>query len=177
MHNVFEDIALRENGKFHFHEGRYTSYAPGINRVQTTEFADDYEVSFMYREQRMVLKNQMGASNVGTLNAALMRRALYEDFELESKGFWYKLTGSAGQMGFNLKGGDTELERFLDGNATLLQLSDLVRKYAFEPHITGKDKNGYFEVHTHYHLQFAERVQVPQPLIAFYKDLIDFLLK
>lgn len=174
MLEIFQQIAKEENGDLYINNERYSAYLPTVV-MGAVVYSDTYQLSFEYKKHTVLVKNELGAHNVGTLNCILNLELPHKDFVLTPKGFWYKIASKSGQMGFTIKTDDAMLKRFLEGNTTLLQLSEIVRRSGFEPFTTGKDKGRYFELHTQYHLQFEQRTLVPRPLIQFYKELIDYL--
>ena len=51
---------------------------------------------------------------------------------------------------------------------------DSAKEAAFQPLIEGRNRDGFYTIETRYHLAFEERRTVLEPMIEFYKFMLDY---
>jgi hypothetical protein len=76
---------------------------------------------------------------------------------------------------FKIATQDQTLYHFLKSNKSLEILNPVAKADIFEPSIEGKITESSYVIRVAYHLEFDNWTQVLEPLISFYKELIDFL--
>ncbi len=76
---------------------------------------------------------------------------------------------------FKIATQDQELYHFLKSNTSLETLNIVAKADIFEPLIEGNPTESSYVIRVAYHLEFDNWTQVLEPLISFYKELIDFL--
>lgn len=168
MKEEFSVLSILENGTF-----KTSNFVHSLT-FGARGFQSTYHLSFKYRGEKITINNLLGSQSYGEVIVELSDTKDNMNFSIETKSSFISLF-SLKKGRFNIQSKNNELKSFLNTNSQLKTLHAIIEDTQFEPNFYGeKTKNGYL-LKTEYHLQFPERSEVLQPLIDFYKALIDEL--
>ncbi|MDC8005261.1 hypothetical protein POV27_14460 [Aureisphaera galaxeae] len=162
----FRRIAEKEGGKFYFQEGNHFlsngSHSPDLS----------FLIKLPHKEDEIKVLNQTGTAFVGTIVGKLPTHIRPIDFELNSISNLANLFLRK-KSRFRISSKNENIKHFLHHNESLKQLSQIANETAFTPQISIVRKDGVNQIVTKYHLEFEDWTQVIEPLIAFYRNLMD----
>ena len=167
MWEAFQKIADREGGKFYHDENTYLTGGgtalPDLNFV----------VKFEYKNIQFVIHNQTGANFVGNVYCKLPKQSKSHYFHVTPRSNFMSLFSKDRDKRFSIKSKNANLAYFIKNNASFKSLEEVARQDRFEPYISAKNEAGKFKIQTKYNLDIDDWTQVLDPIIQFYKDLIN----
>lgn len=166
MRSKFTEISTVENGELNISEKIHTA---GMGR---RAFQTIYHLVLNYKGEQFTIKNLIGAQSYGEITMELNDVNEGVDFNIETKSPFLSLF-SFNKERLNITCKNEQLKMFLNTNRSIKKLLEIIEETQFEPSITGKAVDGKYILKTVYHLQFPERTVVIEPLIGFYKSIID----
>ncbi|WP_224484707.1 hypothetical protein [Robertkochia aurantiaca] len=95
-----------------------------------------------------------------------------QSFEINAREDIFRLISMRDRY-FKTKGDDKKTIEEIMSLPTFRHIEKLVKTTRFEPTITGKPEENSFVVKTTYHLQMDDWQHFIDPIIKFYKSLID----
>jgi len=166
----FKELAAQEQGKFYYYDEDVD--IGGGSRNPYVIFL----IKFYYRDHEIIVDNRTGTSFEGCITCNLASYAQPIDFEITSISHIANLFLRK-KSRFKINCSNKNLGHFLKTNDSLKELSIIAQKEDFSPYIRCEERDGKYSIITNYHLEFGNWTQVLEPLIAFYKDIVDLLEK
>ncbi len=167
--NRFKEIANKESGKFYFTD-EDISIGMGVRSPHVT-----FQLKIPYKEYIIYISNKTGTQYVGTYVCKLPISLKASEFEIRTKTHLSTLFSINKKSRFKIVTQDQGLYSFLKNNKSLQSLNTVAKADIFEPIIEGEIIDSSYVVKVTYHLEFDNWTQVLEPLISFYKELINFL--
>lgn len=165
----FKEIATKENGKFHFiDEGMAIGF--GVRSPQAT-----FQLQIPYKDYIIYTSNKVGTQYIGKFICKLPISLKALEFEIKTKTHLSTLFSLNKKKRFKIFTKNQSLYDFLVNNKSLDTLNSVAKTDIFEPMIRGEMINFSYDLKVTYHLEFDNWVQVLNPLIIFYKEVIDFI--
>lgn len=164
----FRHIADIEGGKFDFNSKKY-AMGGGVRQTQ-----DTYFLAITHKEFPILFKYEMGVAASGSIFLRFPFTSDEFSFEITVKNALFLLFKKHA-FPFKIKSDSENLKRFLETSKSVNELVQIIRKLPFDPIIIGKKDGNEFTVNTTFHISFEERTEVIRPMLAFYKELIDYI--
>lgn len=131
-----------------------------------------YELKFYYNTHLIIIKNELGLSNMGKI-CTVLNRPNIPDFEITTRDHFSKLF-SRNKATFKIKCKDSLFSDFIQRKINLSMLEKIAEDNLFEPKIHTCVSGLEMEIITDYHLEFKDKMGALSALIHFYKSLIDY---
>ncbi|WP_290701839.1 hypothetical protein [Lacinutrix sp.] len=163
--SFFKELTKKENGKFDFHD-KDIGLGGGVRSPNVI-----YKVEFKYKENEFTIINRTGTAYVGNINCKLSKTIQPIEFELNTISHLKNLFLRK-KSRFKIITDNKNLDSFLRKNNALKLLIKIANKENFSPLIRCK-KDELWSISSEYHLEFDNWTQVIEPIIEFYKNLID----
>lgn len=164
---TFEEITVQENAVFTKTDHKYKG-----DRGASV-YSSKYTLECRYRGSLIVLTNEFGHQNIGSVICELSENPRLCEFNIETIDSFFQLLNRK-RNPLKLITQDEELRRFIVENAAYQELIKRARKDRFEPSISGKKEEGRYIISCDYHLVFHNQGLVVAPLIQLVKALADF---
>ena len=161
----FKKIAERENGEFYFNDENIAT-GGGVRSPDVT-----YKVTFKYKSNEFSIVNRNGNVAIDTFNCVLTSALQPIAFEIENISHIKNLFLRK-ESRLKIKSENKKIEYFLNQNKAFKKLSSIAAKENFSPYISCKLDTSWNIIAT-YHLAFNNPIQVIEPMIKLYKNLID----
>ncbi len=166
----FKRIAANENGEF-FYKDEDIAVGDGT-RSPNVEFV----IKFDYKEIPITIYNTTGTQYLGKIYCDLPLQTQSADFKLHTRSHLGNLFYRS-KSRYIIKCKSNNLNHFLRTNTAIKKLSTISNETNFDPYIAGKNSNRIYKLTCSYYLGFDDWTQVLEPLIEFYKALIDELFQ
>ena len=164
----FRHIADIEGGKFDRDEIKYYM-GGGMYQIQYS-----YYLSIQHKEIPILFNYEMGVMASGNIYFRMPAKAKHSNFEMSVKHPIMLLLNKQ-IFPFKIKSKNKELNHFIENMNTMDKLVHVIRNTPFDPIILGKVEENELVINTSFHIQFEERMEIIRPMLAFYKELIDFM--
>ena len=163
----FKEIAERENGKFYFKDENVVIHITGARTPNVI-----FQIKFKYKGNKIVIKNRTGTNYIGSIICDFTSHLQIVEFKINSRSHLSNLF-TRKKSRFIILCENKNFVHFLNTNMAFKKLSEIANKTNFTPEVDciKKDKSG--KITTNYHLEFDDWTQVIEPMIDFYKNIID----
>lgn len=158
---LFQGIANRENGIF---------------KIVKERFLTKYIISFHYNEVDIIVQYNLGLQEVGMVSCQFNCEIDDLEFKVDERRYIARLMSKYSEILY-LKSNNDKFQSLMEQSRVFHNLNRLAKEDSFQPFVVGKETEGQIHIRTEYHLDFINRRQVVEPLIEFYKYLIDNLKK
>ncbi|CAM1346412.1 hypothetical protein [Tenacibaculum crassostreae] len=135
---------------------------------------ETYKIKLSYKNCDIIMTNTTGVQASGNITCHLSNNAKLIEFEIDSISHFMNLFLRKNSR-FKVKCKNKNFNFYLK-NKALKELSELSKKTAFDPYIFSKKQGDKNLIITEYHLAFENSPYAIEPLLKFYKSVIDFLL-
>jgi len=169
MIEAFKEIEKEENGVFHLETEKH-SFDTGVHAEQ-----DTYYLALKYRRFDILVEYGMGIEAYGRFYLHLPEQSRRSQFTIEAKNTLRNLFGRKEAFPFKLTCSSSNLLDFFEQSSTLKIIAEQYKTFNYDPVIYGKNDDGKFLVQAYFHTAFKERTEVIRPMLAFYKELIDYI--
>lgn len=168
LKDTFIQIAKDLDGKLSINDNAIVfddgSHSPDIR----------FNLNITYKENLIRVSNITGTVFSGRIEADIAAIPKEFNFEIETvNNFELLFPWNNERLKISTK--NKSLERFLKQNKPLYELKKIAEDTLFEPYIFGKFDNGSYVLTTEYSLQFKNWFCAVEPLVHFYKSVIDWL--
>jgi hypothetical protein len=165
----FEELAEKYEGRYTFHEIEHRG--PGLRKFSV----EYYQLKLEYMACPIHIKFEFGNFNLAHVTCVLDAKRSFPDFQIERMGHFIQLF-KRGKQPWKVHVKDPMLEQKLLHLLTASGLDEVARKTAFEPEISGKREAAEYTLNTRFYLGFDDKEHSAQPLIEFYRGVIDLAL-
>jgi|GEM_PF-3887262 len=160
----YEKIALEENAKL------VKVDVPSLNRFSGVE--KRYELYVPYKGIVIEVKNSHSPNPSGSFNVEIPIGILDLNFEIKTKSHLLKLITFSKSI-TEVKSENANLVADIKSNEAFLKIEAIISKTQFEPMVCAESKNGTLTIRTGYHTLLIDKTSFIQPMIEFYKFMID----
>ena len=168
LKNKFQLIADRQNTIYALDEFKVN----GINGSKV--FISIHTFKFIHKNVEVLLKYELGNSNLAEIKFTIPNQISAKDFKLETKEHIFRIF-SANKDLWKIKGEDKLFISKVKDALNSSGLSKLADKTSFEPYILGKNSNNNYTLNTTFSLSFENYDNSIEPIIDFHKQIIDLL--
>ena len=163
---IFNDLSKKSNAVY-TNESYKVDGDLGSKLPITIHYLD-----YPYQDTIIYLRYELGDYNLAEINIALDQ---YQgpDFEIRARDQMTRLL-SFNKKVWTIKCKNPKLERYLEISLNDTGLTKIARESTFEPEIKGEYKGSIYTLYTCYSLAFQNKEQSIEPIIKFYKMLIDY---
>lgn len=162
---AFRELATRENGTFFFQD-KDISIGDGVRNPRIV-----FKVVFEYKGNHFTVLNITGTSYSGNITCKLSKSLQPISFTVDNISHLQNLFLRR-KSRLKIKTENKNLKLFLSKNKNFQTLIEIANKDNFCPYIFCKQAS-YWSIVTEYHLELDNWLEVLDPLINLYKDLID----
>ncbi len=173
MKLFFENIAKREKGKLIYKKTKpKTAYALQISMVSFEEY---YKLIIPYNSQKIIIIHQINPSLTGSFKVNINLQKSNINFDIESNNHFIQLFRPNSDS-VKVKCNNKDFKSFIKGNEHFKTLVKLINETEFTPLIYTTYKSKELTIISEYHTSFENNTTMIEPLIKFYKSLIDEIL-
>ena len=164
MKQSYEEIAKKLNAEFSFTE-QSIPMADGSKDVQYI-----YYIKVPYNGTTITVRHHEGVLVMGDVFVEFETKKDNLNFSITTYNFIERLFRKK-QNNYNIKGKDSK--SFLDNCRALKEVLNLFKTSTFEPIINGTEGQTHFSILTEYNLLLEDKAFMIEPLVEFYKTVID----
>ncbi len=167
MKEVFEEIALHENGVLKCFDNNYSNFDG------SKIFSTVYKLELNYKEHKILIVNELGQQNIGSVELKIELGTKISNFEISSRSHFWKLFNKRSNI-LKVECNNVSLKSTLEKLIINTGLEKIAKENLFQPNIFTKS-NDYKDlaIITEYHLNFPDKKGALISLIQFYKQIID----
>ncbi len=162
----FKELAEKEGGKFSYSD-EDISIGMGVRSPSVI-----FQVKFDYKGNEFLIDNRTGTNFVAKIICKVSPELRHVNFSLESRSPLSSLF-SRNKSKFKISCTNQNFLHFLNTDKSLNKIGEIAQKTKFHPEIKCNGENRNVEIVSKYHLEFEDWTQVIEPLIQFYKNVID----
>lgn len=169
MKDFFSQIANKENGKLLIIDEPVKQY----NGAHYYKYC--FELSIPYQDTTIKIDNSLSPNPFGIYRAELNLKNQCFKFELDTKS-QFRTYLSLNKTRIKLKCKNGNLKDFLKSDKSIKRIEEIIETTQFEPLITGRYENDKYIITSEYHMLMTDKTMVIEPMIEFFKSIIDKLL-
>ena len=162
----FKELAKKEGGTFSYSD-EDISIGMGVRSPSVI-----YQIKFDYKGNEIFIDNRTGTNYVGAIICKISPELRHVKFSLESRSP-LSLLFSRKKDQFKIYCENQNFYNFLKNDSSLNKIGVIAQKTKFHPEINCDGKPRNIKIVTKYHLEFEDWTQVLEPIIRFYKNVID----
>lgn len=175
MTALFQELAQKENGAYRI---RYeTNYSPkwyGVGMYENGKRISSIILIIAHRGRIIKLKYALADHNFATIQCYL--DSGLPELEIKSSSHYSRIFNKKKNI-LKVHCSNTKFKAYIEESLIQLGIEQIARNNLFEPCVVGKNITGEYSLITTYHLAFEEKQKELEPIINFYKRIIDFSLQ
>lgn len=162
----FRRIAEKENGDYKLTEEVYPGELGARIKVST------HQLRIEYKGHEIYIENEFGNTNLGKVHCSFSRRARIPEFEIFTRTQFWKLFNRKADI-IEIKCPDQDFTAFAKKHLFDCKLEEIAQKSLFQPQIKGILHENGTNVNLNYHLAFDDKEKALEPIICFFKSLVN----